>query len=76
MDPLSRLTPRERDLLSLMAEGRSNTAIAQALVVSTRAVGKHIASSFMKLVHTSRGRRAPPARDGGRAVSEQLAGAA
>ncbi len=49
VDPLSRLTPREREVLSLMAEGRSNAAIAQALVVTTRAVGKHIASIFMKL---------------------------
>ena len=48
-DPLGRLTPREREVLSLMAEGRSNAAIAQALVVTTRAVGKHIASIFMKL---------------------------
>ncbi len=49
VDPLSRLTPREREVLSLVAEGRSNAAIAQALVVTTRAVGKHIASIFMKL---------------------------
>ena len=47
-DHLSRLTPSEREVLSVMAEGRSNTAIAQALVVTTRAVGKHIASIFMK----------------------------
>jgi DNA-binding NarL/FixJ family response regulator len=48
-DPLSRLTPREREVLALMAEGRANTSIAQELVVTTRAVGKHIASIFMKL---------------------------
>lgn len=47
--PLGRLTSREREVLTLMAEGRSNSAIAQALVVTTRAVGKHIASIFMKL---------------------------
>jgi DNA-binding NarL/FixJ family response regulator len=37
-DPLSRLTPREREVLALMAEGRSNTAIARALVVTEAAV--------------------------------------
>jgi DNA-binding NarL/FixJ family response regulator len=46
-DPIRRLTPRENEVLVLMAEGRSNTAIAQALVVSTRAVEKHVASIFM-----------------------------
>ncbi len=48
-DPIDRLTARERDVLALMAEGRSNTAIAQALVVSESAVGKHINSIFTKL---------------------------
>jgi DNA-binding NarL/FixJ family response regulator len=48
-DPLDRLTTRERDVLALMAEGRSNTAIAQTLVVSESAVGKHINSIFAKL---------------------------
>ncbi|MFB7663873.1 response regulator [Kitasatospora sp. NPDC056138] len=48
-DPLERLTPRERDVLTLMAEGRSNTAIAESLVVSDSAVAKHINSIFMKL---------------------------
>jgi len=48
-DPLRRLTPRERDVLALMAEGRSNTAIAEALVVSDSAVAKHINSIFTKL---------------------------
>jgi DNA-binding NarL/FixJ family response regulator len=47
--PLQRLTPREAEVLALMAEGRSNAAIAEALVVSPRAVEKHIASIFMKL---------------------------
>lgn len=48
-DPLARLTSREAEVLALMAEGHSNTAITQALVVSPRAVEKHIASIFTKL---------------------------
>ena len=48
-DPLARLTPKEREVLGLMAEGRSNTGIAEALVVTTGAVEKHIASIFLKL---------------------------
>lgn len=47
--PLARLTPREREVLSLMAEGRSNPAIADALVVSGGAVEKHIGNIFTKL---------------------------
>ncbi len=48
-DPLDRLTPRERTVLSLMAEGRSNAAIAQSLVVSDGAVEKHVSNIFTKL---------------------------
>ena len=48
-DPLDRLTPRERDVLALMAEGRSNAAIGQALVITDSAVAKHINSIFAKL---------------------------
>jgi DNA-binding NarL/FixJ family response regulator len=48
-DPLDRLTPREREVLGLMAEGRSNAAIAQQLVVSDGAVEKHVRSIFTKL---------------------------
>ncbi|PRY33563.1 LuxR family two component transcriptional regulator [Pseudosporangium ferrugineum] len=48
-DPLQRLTPREREVLALMAEGRSNTAIARALVVTEAAVAKHIGSLLAKL---------------------------
>jgi DNA-binding NarL/FixJ family response regulator len=48
-DPLDRLTPREREVLALMAEGRSNAAIARSLVVTEAAVAKHIASILMKL---------------------------
>jgi DNA-binding NarL/FixJ family response regulator len=47
--PLSRLSPREREVLELMAEGRSNTAIAQRLFVTERAVAKHTAAIFLKL---------------------------
>jgi len=47
--PVDRLTPREREVLALMAEGRSNTAIAASLVVSDRAVAKHINNIFTKL---------------------------
>jgi DNA-binding NarL/FixJ family response regulator len=46
---LATLTPRERDVLTLMAEGRSNAGIATALVVSDGAVEKHVASIFAKL---------------------------
>ena len=48
-DPLDDLTPREREVLGLMAEGRSNAAIAEQLVVSERAVEKHVTSIFSKL---------------------------
>ena len=48
-DPLASLTPREREVLALMAEGRSNTAIAAALVVSVGAVEKHVTTIFTKL---------------------------
>ncbi|MFF3004058.1 response regulator [Kitasatospora sp. NPDC057940] len=60
-DPLEKLTPRERDVLGLMAEGRSNAAIAAALVVSDSAVAKHINSIFTKL-------DLPPADDSHRRV--------
>ncbi|MFI7098834.1 response regulator [Streptomyces sp. NPDC050161] len=46
---LERLTPRERDVLALMAEGRSNRSVAAALTVTERAVEKHIAGIFTKL---------------------------
>ena len=48
-DPLDELTAREREVLGLMAEGRSNRAIAEALVVTERAVEKHVTSIFSKL---------------------------
>jgi DNA-binding NarL/FixJ family response regulator len=48
-DPISQLTPREREVLELMAEGRSNQAIAEKLVVTLRAVEKHVTSIFGKL---------------------------
>jgi DNA-binding NarL/FixJ family response regulator len=48
-DPLAEISPRERQVLSLMAEGRSNKAIAEHLVVSERAVEKHVSNIFWKL---------------------------
>ena len=48
-NPLARLTPREKEVLGLMAEGRSNSAIAERLVVSAGAVEKHVSNIFMKL---------------------------
>ncbi|MFG1998490.1 LuxR C-terminal-related transcriptional regulator [Spirillospora sp. NPDC048911] len=59
-EPLGRLTPREREVLELMAQGRSNAAIAQQLVVTERAVTKHTANIFSKLdlaVHDDDNRR-------------------
>jgi DNA-binding NarL/FixJ family response regulator len=65
-DPLAELTPREREVLGLMAEGRSNRAIAEALVVSERAVEKHVTSIFSKL-------NLPPAAEDHRRVLAVLA---
>ena len=48
-EPLGGLSPREREVLSLMAEGRTNAAIAAELVVTQRAVEKHVKSIFQKL---------------------------
>jgi DNA-binding NarL/FixJ family response regulator len=65
-DPLAELTPREREVLGLMAEGRSNQAIAEALVISERAVEKHVTSIFAKL-------NLPPAAEDHRRVLAVLA---
>jgi DNA-binding NarL/FixJ family response regulator len=48
-DPLASLTPREREVLALMGEGRTNAAIAQTLVIGTGAVEKNVTSIFQKL---------------------------
>jgi DNA-binding NarL/FixJ family response regulator len=48
-DPLAELTPREREVLELMAEGRSNQGIADKLVITLRAVEKYVSSIFGKL---------------------------
>jgi len=48
-DPLAELTPREREVMELMAEGRSNNAIAAEMTVTERAVEKHVTSIFGKL---------------------------
>jgi DNA-binding NarL/FixJ family response regulator len=64
--PLARLTPREREVLDLMAQGRSNAAIGQRLNLSESAVGKHTASIFAKL-------DLPPSDDDNRRVLAVLA---
>lgn len=48
-DVLANLTPREREVLGLMAEGRTNSAVAKQLVVSDGAVEKHVSNIFLKL---------------------------
>jgi len=65
-DPIDRLTPREREVLALMAEGWSNAAIARTLVVTEAAVAKHIGSILTKL-------DLPPAEDDHRRVRAVLA---
>jgi DNA-binding NarL/FixJ family response regulator/class 3 adenylate cyclase len=65
-DPLEELTPREREVLELMAEGRSNQAIGERLFITPRAVEKHITSIFGKL-------RLPPAPEDHRRVLAVLA---
>ena len=60
-EPLGELTPREREVLSMMAQGRTNAAIASELVVTQRAVEKHVKSIFQKL-------RLPPAESDHRRV--------
>ncbi|MFI1437720.1 response regulator [Streptomyces fructofermentans] len=65
-DPLAALTPREREVLGLVAEGRSNGAIARELVVTEAAVGKHIGNILAKL-------DLPPAQDTHRRVLAVLA---
>ena len=59
-DPLEALTPREREVLELMAEGRSNKGIAEVLVVTPHAVEKHVTSIFSKLGVADRRRGSPP----------------
>ncbi|MFI9593698.1 response regulator [Nonomuraea sp. NPDC052265] len=65
-DPLARLTPREQQVLGLIAEGRANASIARELVVTEAAVAKHIAGIFTKL-------DLPPESDGHRRVLAVLA---
>jgi DNA-binding NarL/FixJ family response regulator len=60
-EPLGRLSPREREVLALMAEGRTNAGIAARLVITEKAVSKHINSIFTKL-------GLYPAEDGNRRV--------
>lgn len=65
-EPLGALTPREREVLELMAQGRSNAAIAQRLVVTERAIAKHTSNIFAKL-------GLPPSDDDNRRVLAVLA---
>ena len=65
-NPLERLTPREREVLALMAEGLGNTAIAERLVISEGAVHKHVGNVFLKL-------DLPPTDSGHRRVLAVLA---
>ena len=58
--PLARLTPRESEVLTLMAEGRSNAAIAARMFVTEKAVGKHTNNIFAKLDLPPGARRQPP----------------
>ncbi|MFF4795570.1 LuxR C-terminal-related transcriptional regulator [Streptomyces sp. NPDC001276] len=64
--PLDRLTPREREVLAHMAQGRSNAAIATALAITEKAVGKHTNNIFAKLGQ-------PPSEDDNRRVLAVLA---
>ena len=65
-NPLDRLTPREHEVLALMAEGLGNTAIAEKLVISEGAVHKHVGNVFLKL-------ELPPTDSGHRRVLAVLA---
>jgi DNA-binding NarL/FixJ family response regulator len=65
-DPLRALTPREREVLALMAEGRTNAAIAARLFVTEKAVSKHTNSIFSRLA-------LPPSEDDNRRVLAVLA---
>ncbi|MFB6813414.1 LuxR C-terminal-related transcriptional regulator [Streptomyces sp. NPDC056347] len=65
-EPMGRLTPRELEVMELMAQGRSNTAIASQLVVTERAVAKHTSNIFAKL-------GLPPSDDDNRRVLAVLA---
>jgi DNA-binding NarL/FixJ family response regulator len=64
--PLAELTPREREVIALMAEGRTNAAIARRLAITSKAVSKHIAGIFAKL-------DLPPSDDDHRRVLAVLA---
>ncbi|MBW0102511.1 response regulator transcription factor [Pseudonocardia sp. KRD291] len=65
-DPIAELSPREREVLGLMAEGRTNTAIGRIMVITQGAVEKHISSIFTKL-------GLPPSSDDHRRVMAVLA---
>jgi DNA-binding NarL/FixJ family response regulator len=64
-DPFPQLTPREKEILELIASGRSNPQIAQALYLSPKTVRNNVSTIFMKLQVADRGAAAVAARDAG-----------
>ena len=71
-DPLEALTPREHQVLALMAEGKWNLGIAEALGVTLAAVEKHVGRIFAKLGLRQRAARAPPRAGGAHAAAGEL----
>ena len=70
-DPLDELTPREREVLGLMAEGRSNQAVSERLHVSAKTVGGYVSSIFAKLQVADRAQAIVRAREAGLGGSEK-----
>ena len=68
--PLTHLTPREREVLAEIAQGRNNAAVGTALGLSERAVEKHISSAVLQ-ARALRGARRPPPGQGGAALSRR-----
>jgi DNA-binding NarL/FixJ family response regulator len=64
-DPFPQLTPREREILDLIAKGRTNPQIAQALYLAPKTVRNNVSTIFMKLQVAGRGEATVAARDAG-----------